>query len=242
MSKQQPRIAVLLRHGDTGAHLRKHIVGGRSDYLPLIEHGRLQAPAVGAILRPKLAEILHEAGVADPETPVQIGDYSVSPIPRTVQTADLLGLDVPYQKDTRLIEWSKGHTEGENREAVETPAYRARAIADGWELLPDAGYEDPIAETPGQVRDRGYDYLNSRPVYEAGDTIRVSLAVTHGYLGAFTLARALHPGEDVSPQDAVQLYLPEYASAHVLVSPRDDQWRYAGYIQAPEVPETASAS
>ena len=210
-------------------------MGGRSEYLPLQERGRLQAPAVGAILLPKLAEVLHVTGVAAPDASVEIADYFVSPIPRTLETADLLGLGQPYQEDERLMEWSKGRTEGEDRDAVETPEYQARAITDGWALMPDAGYEDPIAETPGQVRDRGYSYLNDRPVCDAGDTVRVSLAVTHGYLAAFTLAKALHPGTDISPQDAVRLYLPDYASAHVLTSSQADQWQYAGYIRAPEV-------
>lgn len=235
MSRNQDRVVVLLRHGDT--NVPKDRIGGRSEGVPLQPLGERRVAAVGAILLPTIAEILRTSPVwrnaNGPVDGVEIRDFSSSPADRTRASASCLGLGAP-KVDPRINEWLKGHIEGQKRTEVETAGYRAREKAKLWNFRPDADFENPQGETPGQVRQRGLYFLNDRPVYSEEDSVQISLAVTHGYLTSFVVAGALQRDHPLTPRQAVERYLPGYASGHVLVE-RADQWHFAGSIIAPEV-------
>lgn len=214
-------------------------MGGRSEHLPLHPRGEYQAPAIGSILLPTVANILHLSGMGPPDMQVEIGDISSSPTARTLATTEGLGLGT-YQVDDDLTEWSKGHTEGLERASVETAAYKDREQKQLWDFLPDAGYECPISETPREVRTRGRRWLGRRPSYVATETTQISLGVTHGYTTSFLMADILG-SEEMTPREAVAAYLPEYASGYVLVSPnpQEDQWVLAGGFTAPKITPVA---
>ncbi len=98
--------AVLVRHGETEwSRAGRHT--GRTD-VPLNEHGREQALAVGATLRGrKFARVL------------------VSPLSRALDTCRLAGLEDQAEPREELVEWDYGEYEGRTTREIraERPAW-----------------------------------------------------------------------------------------------------------------------
>lgn len=139
---------VLVRHGEATANAAGLLLG-RSD-VPLTDKGRGQAAAVGARLR-------HGPdGTAAPPVVAVVS----SPLRRTLDTADALGLGLPVQVDRRWVEVDYGEHEGRALSDVPAdvwlrwrsdPAYRP----EGGESLADLGARvrqacDDLVATPGE--------------------------------------------------------------------------------------------
>lgn len=124
MAKSRPE-AVLVRHGETEwSRSGKHT--GRTD-VPLTEHGRAQAQAVGEALRGR--------------------DFALvltSPLERARETCRLAGFDDQAQTRDELMEWDYGAYEGRT-----TPEVREERP--GWTLWRDGV---PGGETIEQVAER----------------------------------------------------------------------------------------
>jgi probable phosphoglycerate mutase len=124
MAKSRPE-AVLVRHGETEwSRSGKHT--GRTD-VPLTEHGRAQAQAVGEALRGR--------------------DFALvltSPLERARETCRLAGFDDQAQTRDELMEWDYGAYEGRT-----TPEVREERP--GWTLWRDGV---PSGETIEQVAER----------------------------------------------------------------------------------------
>lgn len=124
MAKSRPE-AVLVRHGETEwSRSGKHT--GRTD-VPLTEHGRAQAQAVGEALRGR--------------------DFALvltSPLERARETCRLAGFDEQAQTRDELMEWDYGAYEGRT-----TPEVREERP--GWTLWRDGV---PGGETIEQVAER----------------------------------------------------------------------------------------
>ncbi len=138
-----PRI-VLLRHGATewstsGRHT------GRTD-LPLLDHGRRQAEAAGAMLR---------------EFGYDFAQVLTSPLRRAAETCALAGFAA--EEDPDLVEWDYGAYEGLTSEEI-------RARHPGWSL-----WEDGVAdgERLADVARRA-DRVVARARAAEGDTLCVA--------------------------------------------------------------------
>jgi len=123
-SRPFPQV-ILVRHGETewsrdGRHT------GRTD-VPLTEHGREQAEAVGAALRDR--------------------DFALvltSPLGRALDTCRLVGFGDRAEQRNDLMEWDYGAYEGRTTSEI-------REERPGWDLWRDGV---PEGETIGQVGER----------------------------------------------------------------------------------------
>ncbi len=91
-----------------------HIVGGRSNHIPLTPLGEMQAGRLGLWIR---------ANCPPPNA------IYVSPAVRTVETARIAlsaaGIETPYEIEDRLQELSQGVNEGKERDEIYTPETKA---------------------------------------------------------------------------------------------------------------------
>ena len=125
---------LLLRHGITDWNTRKKLQG-RAD-IPLAKAGREQ--------------------VSNWSIPDDVVKWFVSPLQRTRQTAELLGLD-NYQNCPELIEMSWGDWEGKTLDALrkQNASEMAANEALGLDMRPPAG------ESPREVRERVHQWVMS---------------------------------------------------------------------------------
>ena len=153
MSTAAPKI-VLVRHAETEWSLNgRHT--GRTD-VPLTEHGREQALALGS----------------------ELGDHEfelvlTSPLVRAVETCQLAGFGDRAVRRDELMEWDYGSYEG--RRTLEIREERA-----GWSLWRDGVPEGETAEQVGGRVDRLLADLRSRSgeaiVFSHGHVLRVLTA------------------------------------------------------------------
>ena len=120
--------AVLVRHGETewsrdGRHT------GRTD-VPLTEHGRRQAEAVGAALRDR-----------------EFALVLTSPLGRALDTCRLAGFGDRAERRDELMEWDYGAYEGQTTSEI-------REERPGWSLWRDGVPEGERVEQVGERVDR----------------------------------------------------------------------------------------
>ncbi|MFN8075122.1 MAG: histidine phosphatase family protein [Kineosporiaceae bacterium] len=145
---------VLIRHGETEWSLSgKHT--GRTD-VPLTEHGREQAQALGTALRGQAFALV-----------------MTSPLQRARDTAHLAGF-VDVEVDDDLVEWDYGGYEGRTTPEI------ASELGRPWTLFGDGV---PAGETPGEsleeVAARAEQVLaRVVPLLEADDDVAL---VGHGH-------------------------------------------------------------
>lgn len=120
-----------IRHGETDWNAEGRMQGQKD--IPLNDHGRSQAGQAGRLL----SELTPDPGALD---------WWVSPLGRTVETADLarraLGLPAGhYRTDTRLMEITFGKWEGMTWKEVRQfdPAGATRRDRDKWNTVAPAG-------------------------------------------------------------------------------------------------------
>jgi probable phosphoglycerate mutase len=126
---------VLVRHGETAwSRAGKHT--GRTD-VPLTEHGRLQAQAVGAALR-------------DREFALVLS----SPLGRALETCRLAGFGERAELRNELMEWDYGAYEGRTTSEI-------REQRPGWTLWRDGVPGGETVEQVGARVDRVVDEMRS---------------------------------------------------------------------------------
>ncbi|MEI6621377.1 MAG: histidine phosphatase family protein [Actinomycetes bacterium] len=119
---------LLVRHGESVANTRPHIIGGRSNHSPLTSTGQQQATRLGR----GLAACGYQPEVV----------YS-SPAVRTVQTAEsamaAMGFQARVQLDDRLQELDQGQWTGRLRENAYTPESALLIAAHGVDFAAPGG-------------------------------------------------------------------------------------------------------
>ena len=126
---------MLVRHGETEwSRAGKHT--GRTD-VPLTEHGRLQAEAVGAALR-------------DREFALVLS----SPLSRALETCRLAGFGERAELRDELMEWDYGAYEGRTTSEI-------REQRPGWTLWRDGVPDGETVEQVGARVDRVLDEMRS---------------------------------------------------------------------------------
>ncbi|MGH9117531.1 MAG: histidine phosphatase family protein [Acidimicrobiales bacterium] len=156
----EPGQIVLVRHGETewsasGQHT------SRTD-LPLLEHGRRDAEALG----PMLAKFNFAMVLS-------------SPMRRALDTCTLAGLGDRVEVDTDLMEWDYGDYEG-----ITTPDIRT--TVPGWRVWT---HPTPNAETADEVAARADKVLDRcRPIVDRGDDVAL---FGHGHMSRVIAARWL---------------------------------------------------
>jgi len=153
MSSPSPEI-VLVRHAETEwSRSGRHT--GRTD-IPLTEHGRERALALGSELRDHAFELV-----------------LTSPLVRAVETCHLAGLGERAAERDELMEWDYGAYEG--RRTVDIREERP-----GWSLWRDGVPEGETAEQVGERVDRLLADLRSSSgdaiVFSHGHVLRVLTA------------------------------------------------------------------
>lgn len=179
-------ILYFIRHGETDWNRDARYQGQRD--IPLNEKGRLQAKRHGDVLKALLAD------------PAAV-DFISSPLDRAMETMRIvrttLGLEPDtFTTDTRIVELSYGHWEGEL--AAELPQKDAQSIA--------AKASDPFNWRP--VGGESYADLEARISPWIESIRKTTVAVSHGGVsrvarGAlYDLDRSTVPFLDV-PQDQI---------------------------------------
>ena len=130
---------VLIRHGESTLNAEGRLVG-RLDPA-LTERGERQAQAAGSLLG-------------------SVAEVKASPLLRTRQTADLLGIDAPMHVDDRVIELDYGDLDGAKLTDVDPGLWGrwyedATFTPDGGESLADLGARmravlEELFEVPGE--------------------------------------------------------------------------------------------
>jgi broad specificity phosphatase PhoE len=145
---------VLIRHGETEwSRAGRHT--GRTD-IPLTEHGRDQARAVGAVLRSRRFALV-----------------LTSPLERAAETCRLAGYGEAAERRDELMEWDYGAYEG--RKTVEIREERP-----GWTLWREGVSGGETAADVGARVDRVIAELRSLPgdaaIFAHGHVLRVLAA------------------------------------------------------------------
>jgi len=126
---------VLVRHGETEwSRAGRHT--GRTD-VPLTEHGRAQAEAVGGALRGR-----------------ELGLVLTSPLGRALETCRLAGFGDRAELRDELMEWDYGAYEGRTTTEI-------REERPGWTLWGDGVLEGETVEQVGARVDRVLDEVRS---------------------------------------------------------------------------------
>jgi len=126
---------VLVRHGETEwSRAGRHT--GRTD-VPLTEHGRAQAEAVGGALRGR-----------------ELGLVLTSPLGRALETCRLAGFGDRAELRDGLMEWDYGAYEGRTTTEI-------REERPGWTLWGDGVLEGETVEQVGARVDRVLDEVRS---------------------------------------------------------------------------------
>lgn len=153
------------RHAESMGNVNNHLIGGRSNHLPLSDRGYVQANLLGARL------------AREQFSP----DHVFSSIAvRAMETARIscenIGFDygrVVFSED--LVELSQGEWEGKNREEYYTPDVRILLKADPHNFKPPGG------ESQKEVENRMYHWMD-RILQEANPEDALKIGVfSHGF-------------------------------------------------------------
>lgn len=163
----------LVRHAEALNNVQSHLVGGRSDSLPLSDRGRLQAERLG--IRLKNEQFFPEKLICS----VAVRANETATI-----VSQAMGLGISPEIHPHIHEWDQGIWEGKPRTEVYTPAIREAMYADPLHFRPANG------ETPGEVETRMWHWLNEdvRSSFPDGGKV---LAVSHGMAIRCLLRRIL---------------------------------------------------
>jgi len=155
----------LIRHAQSEMNLNPHIIGGRSASTPLSQLGGKQSEALRYFLR--------NQGIA-------FNDVYSSPFNRAVSTAEIsLGLDNPIiHFDDRLVEYSAGEWEGQERSKIQTPDVLFQMAEMGIDFRPPGG------ESQRDVMLRAAKWLQetiigNEEILQSGKKLKIA-AYTHG--------------------------------------------------------------
>jgi len=153
----------LIRHAESEGNVNHHIIGGRSDYLPLTERGVLQAR--------KLGKRFQEEGI-------QFQYVFSSVAERAKHTAQIVCEALSYPQDDiqfseDIVELSQGEWEGRIREEIFTPERRSEMEQNPWDFIP------PNGESVRDVEERMYTWIQDHIIPLQSESARVAI-VSHG--------------------------------------------------------------
>ena len=253
MSQRPKAIIILMRHeesernaervGQDVPHEDKSHIQGFSPETPLSTMGRERAETSAA---PGLAEFLAANNI-------EIVAAYTSEADRAKDSADIVltgaGVNVPIMVDARLNEQAKGHkdlggVEGMVRSKVETPAYKAREKAEGWNFRPGVddqpGVVESGAETPGEVAARWHGWRDDvTALIESGGlppTINPD-ATPAIFVDAHNLATAYGMGSerDMDVPESKKLYRVDNGEA-LIIGWDGQAWNLEGQLYRPPEP------
>jgi broad specificity phosphatase PhoE len=159
----------LFRHAQTD--FRRELIGGRSNYVPITEVGRMQSEKLGLwIARNNL-----------------FPDFiAVSPAVRTLATAAIAlraaNIDLQFVVEDRLQELTKGAAEGQPRATVNTAEILERMVQEGNDFKYDNG------ESNTEAADRSDGWLSEVVANKPDQTI---FGFTHGIVTRCLIAKYL---------------------------------------------------
>lgn len=167
-----PHRLLFLRHAETTYNVDRRLVGGRSDWLPLTEHGMTQPISA--------ARQFKTEGI----TPVK---WYSSPAVRARWTGEILlnelGIHLPLEIDERIAEMSQGHAEGKRRATVWTKERSLAAKTGGFDFRLKGGesFNDTIARMVSFAEDETV-HAHEGDVLVTSHGLSTTLMVGH-YLG-----------------------------------------------------------
>lgn len=253
MSERPKAIIILMRHEESDRNAERiegvapeddqSRIQGFSPRTPLSGMGRVRAEASAA---PGLAEFLAA-------NKVEIVAAYTSEADRAKDSASIVltgaGVDVPVTVDARLNEQGKGDkdlggVESLVRSAVETPAYKAREKAEGWDFRPGVddqpGVPESGAETPGEVSARWHSWRDDvTALIESGGLPPTNDpdATPAIFVDAHNLATAYGMGDerDMDVLESKKLY--RVGNGEALIIGWDGQaWNLEGQLYRPAEP------
>jgi probable phosphoglycerate mutase len=171
----------LLRHGETIWNTLGRFQGQKDS--PLTKHGIEQANLVATLLIRELKDECHSL------------DFQVSPLGRTMETADRLKLLMPLRsrEDSRLMEVTVGSWDGMTKYEIDTEFPGA---LDGSDVY-DWYFRSPNGET--------FDDACSRAKSWISDVQRPTIALSHGLFGR--IVRGVYAG--LSRREMLELPVPQ---------------------------------
>ena len=154
-----------VRHAESLSNINHHLIGGRSNHIPLTDKGRLQAKKLGKRLK---------------KSPITMDLIATSSAVRACDTAKIMceNAKIDFGNVTvsdDLLELSQGDWEGMVRKDVYTPEMLDSINNNNWL------HKAPNGESQKEVEERMFGWIeqNVLPSYEAGKKLHCVI-VTHG--------------------------------------------------------------